>query len=431
MGHMAETFGELVRRLRETAGRSQSEQAEVMSLLRGDGLDASITRTEVSRYERGKRIPRPSIVRLYAASYGVPEGELLRAAAAERSARGIPSLTVGGDGPFAAAADGEDSAMKRRGFVGAAALSVGLAAEPWGRLAYALGHGPVDADLTENLVERTSALFAAEERMPARQLYASLAAHLDHLTALLPGAGAQRAPLLVAAGETAALAGWLCYDMGDLTTARRYYDTASQAGQAAGHPPVEALVLAYTSYAVGDPTTARSMLRAAQQHVRAPGCATARAWISAREAEESAAIGDREGALRALERAQAVYDYADAEGEQAWVRFFSRARLDSMTVAAYARLDHPDLAAVSEAALAALQPQDAKVRAVILGDVATAYVTRGEYGRGGEVARDALAVTLASEATLGRQRLAALAGQLPVGQMAARELSEELRAGLM
>lgn len=246
---------------------------------------------------------------------------------------------------------------------------------------------------------------------------------------MLPTAGARRAQLLVAAGESAALAGWLAFDMADLPTARRYYDLATRAGRAAGHPPVQALVLAYTSYAVDNPTTARGMLRAAQQQLCTPGTATARAWVSAREAEESAAIGDREGALRALERAQTAYDYADPAQEQAWVRFFSRARLDSMAVAAYARLDHPDLADVATAALAALRPDDQKVRAVILGDVATAYTARGDYDQGAAVARDALAVTLESEATLGRQRLAALAAGLP-DEPAARQLAEELHAGL-
>jgi hypothetical protein len=117
--------------------------------------------------------------------------------------------------------------------------------------------------------------------------------------------------------------------------------------------------------------------------------ATARAWVSAREAEESAAIGDREGALRAMERAQAVYDYADPAAEQPWVRSFSRSRLDSMTVTAYARRDHPDLAEVFDAALHALRPKDAKVQAVILGDVAKAYVQRGDLDRGTAVAREA------------------------------------------
>lgn len=428
MGHMTETFGALVRRLRETAGRSQAEQAEVMSGLRGDGAMPTITRTEVSRYERGRRVPRPSIVRLYALSHGVPEGELLRAASAERRIRaGRTALTVGADSMETAGGEEQD-AVRRREFMGAA-IGLGAAAEPWGRLAAALDGAPVDASTAEAAADRTAAMFAAEEQLPARQLYAGLAAHLDHITALLPTAGDHRGQLLVAAGETAALAGWLAYDMGDLRTARRYYDTATRAGQAAGHPPVQALVLAYTSYAVDDPTTARGMLRGAAQQLRTPGSATARAWVSAREAEESAAIGDREGALRALERAQTAYDYADPAGEQAWVRFFSRARLDSMTVAAYARLDHPDLADVAAAALAALSAGDGKTRAVILGDIATAHVTRGDYDQGAAVARDALAVTLDAEATLGRQRLSALAAGLP-GTPAARALADELRVGL-
>lgn len=397
-----------------------------MSGLRGDGAVPTLTRTEISRYERGTRVPRPRIARLYALSYGVPEAELLRVAAADRKRRMATRTRTVDDGDLLGVGGGEEHDMRRRAFVGAA---LGAAAEPWGRLSAVLDGTPVDDTAADTCATRTDAMFAAEERMPARQLYGGLAAHLDHITALLPAANEHRRQLLVAAGEAAALAGWLAFDMGERPLARRYYDTATRAGQAAGHPPVQALVLAYTSYAVDDPARARSMLRAAQQLLRAPGSATARAWVSAREAEESAAMGDREGALRALERARTAYDYADPNGEQAWVRFFSRARLDSMTVATYARLDHPDLADVAVAALAALRPDDQKTRAVILGDVATAYTARGDYAQGAAVARDALAVTLGSEATLGRQRLSALAAGLP-DEPAARQLAEELRAGL-
>ncbi|WP_370072431.1 helix-turn-helix domain-containing protein [Streptacidiphilus sp. MAP5-3] len=420
---MAETFGDLLRRLRVRTGRSQTEQADELCKLMGDPLK-SVTRSEVSRYERGKRVPRPRMVRLYAQSYGVPEGELLRAAAIARTAR--CASTLGEDVPSVDAVP--EDPVRRREFMGAAVVGVGLAAEPWSRLSFALGRsGPADSTVSAAMTERTAALFAAEERMPARELYRGLAEHLDQLTVLLGAGGRHRRELLVTAGETAALAGWLAFDMGDLTAAQHYYGAAAQAGHEADHSPLLALVLAYGSYAVDDPVRARDMLRAAQQHVRQPGCATARAWVSAREAEESAAIGDREGALRALERAQAVYDYAHPTVEQPWVRFFSRARLDSMTVAAYARLDHPDLGEVSEAVLQALRPEDAKVRAVILGDVALSYVQRGDLDRGSQIARQAFEVTMRSEATLGKQRLSVVAQQLPDRGSGGR-LRDELRA---
>ena len=433
---MAESFGELVRGLRLRAGRAQDEQAAVMCEITGE---ASITRAEISRYERGRRVPRPRLLRVYAQSFGIPEGELFRAAAAERAASQRPSphryvsRTVGiGGSPtpgLRCAESGND--VRRREFAGAAALGLGMAGEPWGRLAYALNNPePISAETAAQLHERAAALFAAEERLPARRLYQTLVSHLDHLATLLPTAGSQRRGLLVQAAETAALAGWLAFDLGETHGMRHYYETATQAAAAAGHPPTRALVLAYTSYAVSDPHAACALLREAEQHVRGAGCATARSWIAAREAEESAAMGDREGAMRAIERAQAVYDHADPAAEQPWVRFFSRARLTSMTVAAYARLDHPDLVEVSEAAMAALPPADLKVKAVILGDVATACVSRGDFSTGAEIARQALDVTCRTETALGRQRLQALAEQLPAVDRVARELSEELRSAL-
>jgi hypothetical protein len=366
-----------------------------------------------------------------ALSFGIPEGELVRRASAARQQRAEAQRPTVGTSGLPRAADGqEEHGVERRQFVGGV-LGIGLAAEPWSRLAFALGQaGPADGPTAVAMGGRTAALFEAEERTPARQLYAGLAAHLDQLSLLIGAGGPHRKGLLVSAGEAAALAGWLAFDMGDVATAKRFFSTATLAGREVDHPPLQALVLAYMSYVVADPTSARDLLKAAQELVRAPGYATARAWVSAREAEEAAAIGDREGAMRAVERAQAVYDYASPATEQPWVRFLSRARLDSMTVATYARLAHPDLGDVSEAALRSLRPEDAKVRAVILGDVATAFATNGDIDRSADVAREALAVTREAEATLGKQRLKALAGQLPVSVPLARQLREELLAGV-
>ncbi len=420
-----ETFGALLRRLRSQTGRTQTEQAELLCELMRDSL-GSVTRSEVSRYERGKRIPRPRMSRYMALSFGVPEGELMRRAdAARRSRAPGPSRTVGCPG-LPNVGDDQEGRVERRQFMGGL-LGLGLASEPWGRLAAAIGNsGPADAPIATVMGDRTAALFEAEEHTPASQLYTGLTSHLDHLSLLIGAGGPFRGDLLVSAGETAALAGWLAFDMGDLTVAKGFFQTATMASREVDHPPLEALVLAYMSYLVEDPRTARDLLRSAQAHVRAPGYATARAWVSAREAEEAAATGDRDGALRAIERAQAVYDYASPDTEQPWVRFFSRARLDSMTVATYARLDHRDLGDVSEAALRSLRPEDVKVRAVILGDVATAFVASGDLERGAAVAREAMTVTREAEATLGRQRLRALAAHLPTGPLIARQLRDEL-----
>ncbi|WP_233290172.1 hypothetical protein [Kitasatospora sp. MBT66] len=279
---------------------------------------------------------------------------------------------------------------------------------------------------TEALLGTTAAMFSAEEHTPARLLASQLGEHLDAITAMLPASGGHQQALTIAAGETAALAGWTYWDLGDYKRAQRYYRTARQAANITGHGPLHALVLGYASYGAAS-AQARQMLATAQEYVRCRDHAAARSWLAAREAEECAAGGDREGAVRALDRAETAFDYADPATAPAWMSFFGRARLGSMQVAAYARLRHEGLGAAADQTLADLGEDDRKVRVAVLGDVAAGYLTAGAVDQAVDVGYRALAATLESETTMGTVRLSALAGQLPE-TATARCLREEIRA---
>jgi hypothetical protein len=403
----------LLRHLRVQSGRLQRDIAEEIAAEMGE--DFSIQ--NVKRWEEGQRVPTPRYRDAIAAVYGVPRREIDKAVDATRRAERLSRITEGQE---------QDVDVARRTFLGTAAIVAGAAAEPWGRLAAALGGGQVDAETVQALQAATDGMFESEEHIPARVMIDRLTAHLDALTALLPAAGKFRAALAIAAGETAALAGWMAYDIGDKAQASRYYSVAVQAGHAAGHGAVGALALGYGSYAA-PANRARTMLADAQEHVRGPGYATARSWLSAREAEEAARLGDRDGALRAIERATTAFDYADPEAEQAWVRFFRRARLGSMAISAYSRIGHPDLPAVIAEALSALGDDDAKIRCSVLGDSALGWLAAGDAEQAVEVGGRALVATVEDDTTMGRARLAALAQRLP-DAAEARDLRERIRA---
>lgn len=70
----------------------------------------------------------------------------------------------------------------------------------------------------------------------------------------------------------------------------------------------------------------------AAKDVRGHGSATAAASVLGRHAEEAAAAGDGTGALRALDQACFAYDFADHTKEQAWVRFVTPYRTDSLAL---------------------------------------------------------------------------------------------------
>ncbi|WP_186768005.1 helix-turn-helix domain-containing protein [Streptomyces qinzhouensis] len=79
-----ESFGQLLRRLRVQAGRTQEEQAEAVNT--ASGRD-TLTRREISRYETGETVPTKHTVTQIARSCGVAPEVLLNAAAIARSRR--------------------------------------------------------------------------------------------------------------------------------------------------------------------------------------------------------------------------------------------------------------------------------------------------------------------------------------------------------
>jgi len=408
-------IGQLLRVIREQAKRTRPEQAAHLQMFHGRYFDPE----NLKRWETEKRLPTPVWHDLIHKGYGLPMEEIRRAITASKQYRRL----------VAAVAIVEEDDVERRGFLAAGLLAAGSAVEPWGRLAAAVTGTRVDRATAERLVEATSAMFTTEEYLPARLLAVRLSTHLETLTALIPRAGEYQKALMVAAGETAALAGWAAYDTGDLVAAQRYYETAALAGREAGHGAVVALAFGYASYAVSA-DKAQSMLAEAQTHVRGSGYASARSWLAAREAEEAAILGDREGAVRAIDRAGTAFDYAGGD-EPAWTSFFRRPRLDSLTVSTYAKLRHPDLERASADALDHLGADDSKVRIAVLGDVATGFLTAGDVDQGAEVGQRFLEAATHTPTTMGRQRMTALADLLPHQHGAARQLREEIRAALV
>lgn len=124
----------------------------------------------------------------------------------------------------------------------------------------------------------------------------------------------------------------MAWDLGELDKADAYYEVTSQCAATAGHPPLRALALTYTSYGASTPKAKLEFLSQAANDVRGHGNATAAVWALGRHAEEAPAAGDETGALRALDRARFAYDFADHTSEQAWVRFVTPYRMDSLAL---------------------------------------------------------------------------------------------------
>ncbi|MDT0478026.1 helix-turn-helix transcriptional regulator [Streptomyces sp. DSM 41014] len=406
-----DAFAELLLQLRQDTGRTQEQQAAAINA--ASGRD-TVTRREINRYEHGDNIPTSHTLMHIAVACGFSPDELLREAAAARARR----RTAG-------RREGEDLGdVKRRTLLGGAMLGVASAAEPWSRLAHALGKGTkIDSAAVDTLIDRASALHVSERQLTAQELQGSVESHLDAITAVLPHAGTHEKALTVAAGETAALAGWVAWDVGDYARARAYYAVTSDCAESVGHPPLRALALAYASYGAATPAKAVELLAQAAQHVRGQGNATAAAWVHGRYAEEAASAGDGTGALRALDRARVAYDFSDYTNEQAWVRFVAPERIDTLALTVYGQLQHKELAETAKATARRLGDALPDSGVVILGDLAAALLRGGDKDQGAYVAQQFAAAVEARATTMGRDRARIVADRLPDRE---RELARHL-----
>jgi hypothetical protein len=144
------------------------------------------------------------------------------------------------------------------------------------------------------------------------------------------------------------------------------------------------------------------LLQQAREYVPGASAPATRSWLSAREAEQLARLGDETGALRAVERALTAFDFARPRSERPWTAFFGASRLGSMTVSAYTTLRHWEATAAADSLLMSLSPLENKVQAIVLSDFTINAAQTNDYDR-----------ATRTETTLAKQRFLALAATLP------------------
>jgi len=321
--------------------------------------------------------------------------------------------------------------------ISAAAPAAGAADEaPWDRLSAALRQrSPVTPELAHQLSQHTAGLFGLEERVPARTLLGRVAGHLCTLTQLLESTTRSpiRRELASTAGETAALAGWLAFDLSDHPSALAYYRVAIEAAREADDPALWACVLGYESYqpsGAGRHDQACALLGEAQRRLGRAANPLTRSWLAAREAEEQASRGDGRAAIAAIDRAQEAFSKADTV-DRVWTGFFDRGRLEGLRVTTMTRLRRPTAAyAAASEALRAAGPAATKKRSLLLADIADVHIQRRDIDSACRFTADALAIVAQTDFSLGlarvqrvRERLAPWQSTTPV-----RDLDEQLRA---
>ncbi len=312
-----------------------------------------------------------------------------------------------------------------------------LSDPPWKRLSDTMAGerraGPSTVAMAE---QKTREFFRSEETQPARALAAELRSHHEGLRRMIDTTtdDSLRRRLISAAGETAALAGWTLFDLARPNQAVKVYENALRTAREADDQPLVACILGYWSYLLsssGDAPGAVRMLTDASQQVRGSDAAT-QAWILARLAEEEAAVRNAPAALRSLDQAVVVFDYASPDQARPWTSFFTANRLGSLAVSTYGRVHHRETDQLAATLLGSLAPTENKVRALVLADLATSAARGGDFDRVEALSSDSAPLATRTEATLAIDRLWEVVELLPdnggsAGQTR-RQLTERLVA---
>jgi tetratricopeptide (TPR) repeat protein len=292
---------------------------------------------------------------------------------------------------------------------------------PWRRLAEAAqGLRPADVTTVTMMEGTTKAFFQSEETKPARELRDRLREHRRSLVSMIKTTevDALRRRLRTAIGETEALLGWTLFDLQRYDDAVQMYDAAEKSADVVGDGALAACVLGYRSYllsAQGDVDAAVKVLEEASGRVRGSAAAT-QSWVTARLAEEQASRRDEADAMRSLDKAVAVYDYANPLSERPWTNFFTPSRLGGLTVSTYSRLSHRDTDVVADTLLGSLGPTENKVKALVLADLAMTAGRVGDFDRVQAFTDSAAPLAVRTEASLAVDRLWEVVELLPGGR---------------
>jgi hypothetical protein len=365
---------------RQSMRLSQAQFAEAIRAA-GDAMGARnrCAKRLVQKWEGGEHgACRPDYLRVLQAVTGLSARELGFQVLPDAS--GV-SIAWSGDGvPGAVDGSAVGTAVAAPALSGTMQYSPdGTAEDAMERLRYALAHPSTVDSRTADFVETaTAGLFDLEHHSPARLLAPTVDRHLTTVTSLLTAARheAVRSKLMISAGRTAMLAGWLAFDRGDTPSAQRFWDTSVSAAEGTADATVLAGSLVYLSYAAarrGDRATAWQLAHNAVAHTPADDL-RAKSWATARIALYAARLGEHEAAQAALKQSlelgESLPSPRPGDGTTPWMRCFDHASLLASTAHTAAVLGEPNAADYAIKAVDALSPAKVKARAVVLAECA-------------------------------------------------------------
>jgi tetratricopeptide (TPR) repeat protein len=286
----------LLARLRREARLSQAELAERVNEISG----ASITRWDISCYERGVRIPTVHLPAL-AVALGVEPDILEQAASITQALRRgeVPAL--------------QGDVIGRQRTVDDEARLIAAARNP----------SRIDSAVVTDLSSMLAGQRRIEDIVGAGSVIEPATGQLKLAVRLLRDARGPLADDLAAVGsEASQFAGWLHTATGRHDAASDLYDQALRLGLQAGDEELAATALSmrgHLSWVTGDTGSMAALSEAAQDMARATGTRT----VAIQQRGRALAIlGDRQGTLRAIREAEEELAGGDTSGDPDSLYFY-------------------------------------------------------------------------------------------------------------
>ncbi|WP_329134343.1 helix-turn-helix domain-containing protein [Streptomyces sp. NBC_01476] len=312
-------FGAYLAQLRRRTKKSQRQLA--LTLCDSAGI-TSITRNEVSRWERGERIPDLWLPFL-AAALGAPLHELERAAAyARNEADGVLP------GPNATLAEllPESELLAPRG---------------------ALRGRRLGTEDISSLSARAHALRLADDVLSGGDLIAPAFRELHAVVRLYQEStfseDTERS-LLIQIAELAQISGWIASDAGRHADAERAYGLGISAARKAGDRTLAANLagsLAYQHTNTGRQREGIDLAHAAVEEAGPDASAKPRALFLDRVAWAHAKAGEAQPAIRALGQAHEALEDDNGAAAPTWAYWVTSEELDVMDARAFTELRRP------------------------------------------------------------------------------------------
>jgi len=326
------SFGPVLAQLRLRRGWSQLRLAEQLCAASGT---PTVSRHEVSRWEREERVPGGFWLGWLAAVLDTPLADLATAADRARLRHRLADRA-----PSAPPPAGRDR------------LSLDLIgrAHAWltGELPPLVGARPPGGD--GPALAEVAARLAAARRLDDLVGGVDLADRVEALAraasdaAAGPDGAAVPGPAARLLAEVDQLRGWTLADAGDPAGALAAYRSALTAAAVAGDRPLAGHVLGSASHllaATGDPGPALLLARTAYAGAHRATPATGRALLLHRIAFAAAAAGLHDAAQQALTAARRVADRRAAGGDPPWLYWVDAAELDALAGRCLAALGRP------------------------------------------------------------------------------------------